>query len=97
MFIAGAIREGRNLGIGNCFIAPLGHPWPVPRFILGASHEKSVRPPQSPVEFTVLFELQFTLFLREKPEKYIVMASVAICYIAYKSEFVACLSVMPQM
>jgi hypothetical protein len=75
----------------------MGHPWPVPRFIPGASHGKTVQPPQSPIEFTVLFELQFTLHLRENPEKYIAIVSVTIFYKAQKSEVVAFLSVMPQM
>ena len=65
----------------------------------GMAHRngKTVIPPQSPIEFTVLFELQFTLHLRENPEKYIAIVSVTIFYKAQKSEVVAFLSVMPQM
>ena len=53
-------------------------PWPVPRFIPGASHGKTVHPPQSPVGFTVLFELLIPVLLQEKPEKYMVIVSVAV-------------------
>ncbi len=40
-FVVGAIRVGRKLGTGGCFFVPMGHPWPVPRFIPGASHKKT--------------------------------------------------------
>ncbi len=58
-----------GIGEGYCFSVPLGHPWLVPRFIPGASHKKTIPPPQSPVEFTVLFELQVPLLSQEKSEK----------------------------
>jgi len=68
----------RGLERGYCFSVPMGHPWPVPRFIPGASHGKTVHPPQSPVGFTVLFELLIPVLLQEKPEKYMVIVSVAV-------------------
>jgi hypothetical protein len=48
----------------------------------GMAHRngKTVIPPQSPIEFTVLFELQFTLHLRENLEKYIAIVSVTSFY-----------------
>ena len=46
IFVVGAIRVGRKLGIRGCFLAPMGHPWPVPRFIPGASHKKTTPYPK---------------------------------------------------
>ncbi len=48
----------RGLRRDYCFSVPMGHPWPVPRFIPGASHGKTVIPPQFPIHASTAYVYQ---------------------------------------